>query len=345
MSLPTGVVDVRDNQRFDEVALDAYLQAHLGNYRGPLRVAQFAGGQSNPTFLLSTPEQSWVLRKKPPGKLLPSAHAVEREFRICNALAATDVPVPRMDLLCEDDAVIGTPFYVMEYLDGRVLVDAALPGVTPTDRAAISAEQIRVLASLHNVDYAALGLSDYGKPGNYFARQIGRWTKQYIAAKTDEIEPMDRLMEWLPAHAPSDDATTLVHGDYRIDNMIFAHDGARVLGVLDWELSTLGHPLADLAYYCMKYHMRAPRFGACGAVGVPTEEQTIAEYCRFVGRPGIAGWNFYLAFSFFRLASIVQGVYQRGLQGNASSDRALQMKDFAISSATSGWKLAQRTGR
>lgn len=340
MSGPTGLIEVRSNHRFDEDALDAYLRKHLSGYEGEPRIQQFAGGQSNPTFLLRMPNRSLVLRKKPPGLLLPSAHQVEREYRIYRALADTDVPVPETYLLCSDESIIGTPFYVMQYVEGRVFPDALLPDMEPADRRAICSEMMRVLANLHRVDYCVRGLSDYGKPGNYFVRQIGRWTKQYMAAQTDDIESMDQLIEWLPANAPEDDTTTIVHGDYKIYNLIFDPTQPRLLAALDWELSTLGHPLADLAYHCMKYHPAIPDQGPEVGDGFPTEEEVVAEYCRQTGRQGIDNWSFYLAFSFFRLASIVQGVYKRGLQGNASSERALQMKDSVAVLSDKGWELA-----
>ncbi len=246
MSGSFGLVEVRENHRFDEDALEVYLERNLDEYTRGARIQQFEGGQSNPTFLLTTPEKSYVVRKKPPGDLLPSAHQVEREHRIYQALADTEVPVPRTYLLCEDDAIIGTPFYVMEYVGGRVFSDPRLPDIPPGDRRGIYMEMIRVLAALHGVDYEARGLSDFGKPGNYFVRQTGRWTKQYLAAQTDEIPSMVRLIQWLPANVPDDDTTTIVHGDYQLYNLMYHPREAQCLALLDWELSTLGHPLADL---------------------------------------------------------------------------------------------------
>ena len=342
MSVPGGLIEVRSNHRFDEGALDAYLKQNLEGYSGPSSVRQFEGGQSNPTFLLTSGDERFVLRKKPPGKLLPSAHQVDREYRIYRALGDTDVPVPRTYLLCEDDSVIGTPFYVMEYLEGRVFRDAMLPDLNPVERKAVYSDMNRVLSAIHHVDYQSKGLGDYGKPGNYFSRQIGRWTKQYLAAKTDEITSMDHLIEWLPAHVPDDDTTTIVHGDYEIYNFMYYPTQPRVRAVLDWELSTLGHPLADLAYCCMKYHTPLAYRCVEPGDGIPTEEQFIAEYCRRTGRRGIENWNFCLAFSFFRLSSIIQGVYKRGLQGNASSEHALEMKDAVAKTSDKGWELARR---
>jgi aminoglycoside phosphotransferase (APT) family kinase protein len=333
-----GLVAVREAHRFDEDALDRYLQKHLDGYRGKGAIKQFEGGQSNPTFLLTSGDRRYVLRKKPPGTLLPTAHAIEREYRIYRALEDTDVPVPRAYLLCEDASIIGTAFYVMDYVKGRNFRDAGLRDFSPADRHAIYDDMNRVLAALHSVDYVAKGLTDYGKPGNYFERQIGRWTKQYIAAKTHENEPMNKLIEWLPQNVPADDITTIVHGDFQLYNLLYHPTEPRVVALIDWELSTLGHPMADLAYNCMKYHNAESN--ALGE-GIPTEDEYIAMYCKRTGRERIPGWNFYVAFGFFRLASIIQGVYKRGLQGNASSSAAVSMKNVAESTANTGWKVAQ----
>jgi aminoglycoside phosphotransferase (APT) family kinase protein len=323
------LIPVREAHRFDEDRLCDYLTAHLAGFKRPLRLLQFEGGQSNPTFLLSTEDKRYVLRKKPPGKLLPSAHMVEREYRIMKSLEKSDVPVPGMHLLCEDENIIGTPFLVMEYVQGLVVEDIILPDMTPRERRAIYFDMVRVLAALHAVDYVALGLENYGKPGNYFSRQIGRWSKQYVAAKTDEIASMERLMEYLPANVPADETSCIVHGDYRMGNMLLHPTEPRVVALLDWELSTLGHPLGDLGYSCMFYHSgiagRISLDGRTGSeTGIPSEEEFLAEYCRLTGRDGIPNWNFYLAFSFFRLASILQGVYKRGIMGNASSSEAIE---------------------
>jgi aminoglycoside phosphotransferase (APT) family kinase protein len=339
--------------KIDAEALARYLAQRLPDVSGALRVRQFAGGQSNPTYHLACgderegkPVREWVLRKKPPGTLLPTAHAVDREYRIFSSLAGSDVPVPRTYLYCDDASVIGTEFFVMEYVRGRIFWDATLPGLSPAERSAIYDEMNRVLAALHRVDYAARDLADYGKPGNYFARQIRRWTQQYEAAKTDHVEAMERLIEWLPAHIPGDDQTCLVHGDFRLDNMIFDAHEPRVRAVLDWELSTLGHPLADLAYNCMPYHgafrTAVPLRDVAGdASGIPTEAQYVAAYCRGTGRASIPAFGFYLAFSFFRSASIVQGVYHRGLQGNASSaQEALNMRARTLAASETGWRIA-----
>ena len=328
--------------RFDPGVLNVHLERELQGYSGPMKVQQFEGGQSNPTFLLTTPSGRYVLRKKPPGKLLPSAHAVEREYRLYRALQDTDVPVPRTFLLTEDSSIVGTPFFVMEYLEGRVFKDSRLPDVEPVERRAIYSDMIGVLAALHTVDYPAKGLSDYGKPGNYFVRQTGRWTKQYLASQTDTIPSMDHLMRWLPANVPNDDSTTIVHGDYQLYNMMYDPVESRCIAVLDWELSTLGNPLADLAYNCMKYHENKEGQSFSSGHGIPSESEVVQEYCRLTGRQDIENWNFCLAFSFFRMASIVQGVYKRGLQGNASSSSALQMKGMVAEAADTAWRIANR---
>ena len=297
-----GTTPVREAHRFDEAALARYLADRIEGFSGPLRVEQFKGGQSNPTYRLSTPDRAYVLRRKPPGKLLPSAHAVDREYRVLSALAGTEVPVARTHLLCEDESVIGTAFYVMDCVDGRVLWDPSLPGLSPTERGAIFEQMNRVIAALHSVDPTAVGLADYGRPGNYFERQIGRWSKQYRASETETIEAMDRLIDWLPANIPPGEETAIVHGDYRLDNLIFAADRPELLAVLDWELSTLGHPLADFAYHCMSWHVPSGVFRGLGgadlaALGIPSEAEYVASYCRRTGRDGIDPdhWDFYLS--------------------------------------------------
>jgi len=342
----TGTIPVREMHRFDEAALERFLVDRVPGFTGPLVVRQFEGGQSNPTFALEAGGRRYVMRKKPPGKLLPSAHAVDREFRVISALSATDVPVARAVALCEDESVIGTAFYVMGHVEGRIFRDPTLPGLAPAERAAIYDAMNDVLARLHKVDVAAVGLSDYGKPGNYFSRQLSRWTRQWELAKTAEIPAMDALSEWLPKHVPADDETTLVHGDYRLENMIFHPTEPRVLAVLDWELSTLGHPLADLAYNCILYHSSSATTKGIDAVdyaatGIPSEADYVAAYCRRTGRPGVPDFAFCLAFSLFRLASIAQGVYARGLQGNASSALATTMGDSARYLADKAWEIAQ----
>ena len=317
-------------QTLDTERLAPYLAEHLPGFSGDLTAEKFAGGQSNPTFRLSAGGRQYVLRRKPPGELLASAHAVDREFRVLRALADTDVPVPEAYLLCEDERIIGSMFYVMEYLEGRVFWDPTLPEVADNaERTAIYDEMNRVLAALHNVDVDAAGLADFGRPGNYFERQVGRWTKQYRASETEHSEAMETLIAWLPANMPPDDgAVSLVHGDYRLDNLMFHPTEPRIIAVLDWELSTLGHPLADLAYQVMAWQLPgdAGLRGLAGvdraSLGLPSDDAYVADYCRRTGRDGIDHWNFYLVFCFFRLAAILQGVKKRALQGNASSSEA-----------------------
>lgn len=336
---------VRAAHRFDEAALERYLASHIAGFAGPLSVQQFGGGQSNPTFLLGAGGRRYVLRKKPPGQLLKSAHQVDREYRIMKALAATDVPVPKMHALCEDESVIGTAFYVMDFLEGRIFRDPRLPGVAPSERAAIYDAMNDVLARLHKVDFARVGLGDFGKPGNYFERQIARWITQYRAAQTDAIADMERLIEWMPLNIPKDDSVSIAHGDYRLENTIFHPTEPRMIAVLDWELSTIGHPLADLAYNCMGYHVQNPRQGGLvgvdfAASGIPTERDYVATYCARVGRGPIENWSFYVSFSVFRLASIAQGVYKRGLDGNASSETAATFGNTCQFLAEHAWRLA-----
>ncbi len=319
--------------QLDEAALAAYLPDHLPGF-GRLREARkFAGGQSNPTFLLTGDGGRYVLRRKPPGQLLKSAHAVDREYRVMAALASTSVPVPPVLHLCEDEGVIGSVFFVMGFLDGRIFWDPALPELAHDERAPVFDAMNQALANLHLVDPAAVGLGDFGRPGSYFARQVARWSKQYAASETKSIAEMDGLMAWLEAEMPEDDGrVSLVHGDYRLDNMIFAPDGPRILGVLDWELSTLGHPWSDLAYQCMQW--RLPNEGVFRGLGtldrrahgLPNEADYVEAYCRRVGIGEIGNWTFCLAFSFFRLAAIIQGVLKRALDGNASNpERGLKM--------------------
>jgi aminoglycoside phosphotransferase (APT) family kinase protein len=312
--------------RLDETALAKYLEARLPGFKGPVEAQKTPTGQSNPTFILTAPSGRYVLRKKPPGQLLKSAHQVDREYRVMKALADTDVPVPRMLHLCEDDAVIGTAFYVMEFVDGTVFWDPALPELANARRAKVYDEQNRALAALHAVEAAKVGLADFGRAGSYFARQRDRWTKQYRASETERLEDMETLIAWLERNEPPDDGrSSLVHGDYRIDNMIFAPDGSRLLAIIDWELSTIGHPFSDLAYQCMQWRLpnRDAMRGLADvnrtALGIPTEEEYVALYCARMGLPEIPHWTFCLAFSFFRLAAIVQGVKKRGLEGNASN--------------------------
>ena len=323
-------------QHFDEVGLASYLEGRIDGFRGPLTAQKFAGGQSNPTFLLTTESKKYVLRRKPPGRLLRSAHAVDREYAVLRVLKDTDVPVAHPYCLCEDDSVIGSMFYLMSYEPGRIFWDPALPDVEREQRAPMYEEMIRVLATLHDIDVNAVGLGSYGKPGNYFARQLGRWTKQYRASETEKLTAVESLIAWLADNLPDDDGQeSLIHGDYRLDNMIFHSKKNNVVAVLDWELSTLGHPMADLAYFCM--FLRSPSMGDAkglggldrDAIGVPTESEIIARYCELRGIDNVDHWTFYLAFSFFRLAAIIQGVFKRALDGNASNAKALEVGGMA----------------
>ncbi len=318
-------------QTLDLSRLQGYLEEHVSGFSGELSAEKFPGGQSNPTFKLTAGDQHYVLRRKPPGELLKSAHAVDREYRVISALADTDVPVAKTYCLCEDEDVIGSMFYVMEYMDGRVFWDAKVPEVEDNDeRAAIYDEMNRVLANLHNVDVDAVGLSDFGRPGNYFERQISRWTKQYRASETELNANMETLIEWLPANLPPDDGVvSLVHGDYRLDNVMFHKTEPRIIAVLDWELSTLGHPLADLSYQCMAWALPYSEQGMSGlggvdraALGLPSDQEYVARYCERTGRSNIENWKFYMVFCFFRLAAILQGVKKRALIGTASSAEA-----------------------
>ncbi|HVS63079.1 MAG TPA: phosphotransferase [Thermoanaerobaculia bacterium] len=349
MSRPADLIPVRDVHSFDPQGLERWLERHVAGYRGPVEVLQFAGGQSNPTYSLESPSGRYVLRRKPPGKLLPSAHAVDREYRVLTALRATGVPVARTFALCEDDDVIGTAFYVMEHVDGRVLRDPLLPGCKPAERAAIYDAMNATLAVLHRVDFVAVGLEDFGKQGEYVARQIHRWTKQYRASETVTITEMDRLIEWLPRHIPEDDETTLVHGDFRLENMIFHPTEPEVLAVLDWELSTLGHPLADLSYNCLLYRTDPDAFGGFGdtdlaALGIPTESEYVAAYCRRTGRESIDGWEFYMAFALFRIAAILQGIMGRVVDGTAAAKNAAERGAMAPAVARRGWEIAEGMG-
>jgi aminoglycoside phosphotransferase (APT) family kinase protein len=339
-----GIAEVRDVHRFDVEALERYMRKHVDGYGGRLIVQQFRGGQSNPTYYLSADGQEYVLRRKPPGKLLPSAHAVDREYRVISALADTGVPVPRTYALCEDPDVVGTPFYIMEYVRGRLLTDPRLPGVPAAERARIYDAMNEVLARLHLVDWPAVGLEDFGRPGNYVARQIHRWTSQYRASETEKIPSMERLIEWLPGHIPADDTTTLVHGDYRLGNMLIHPTEPRVVAVLDWELSTLGHPLGDLAYNCMPYHLSGESMegfqgGAMADIGIPTEEAYLEAYCRRTGRAGIQDWDFYVGFAMFRLAAIAQGIMGRVIAGTANDPNARERGARARPLADAAWRL------
>ncbi|TDG12094.1 phosphotransferase family protein [Seongchinamella unica] len=325
-------------QDLDTARLGDYLAAYLPGLNGPITAEKFAGGQSNPTFRLSAGDQHWVLRRKPPGELLKSAHAVDREYRVISALQDTPVPVPRTYVLCEDESVIGSMFYVMEYLEGRIFWDPKLPEAqNNAERAAIFDSMNATMAALHNVNVDEVGLADYGKPGNYFERQVNRWSKQYRASQTQDIPEMERLMDYLVANMPEDDGQVrLVHGDYRLDNLMFHPTEPRAIALLDWELSTLGNPLADLANQCMAW-MLPGGGGIAGmqgvdrkSLGIPSDEEYIARYCERTGRQGIDNWNFYIIFSMFRLAAILQGVAKRAELGNASSPEAKARGEMVV---------------
>lgn len=347
-----GTMQVPEQHRVNEEALTHYLEAHLTGFRGPLQIEIFKGGQSNPTYRIQAASGLYVMRAKPGpvSKLLPSAHAIEREFRVLSALAGTDVPVARVFCLCEDESVIGRAFYVMQLVQGRVLWEQSLPGMTPMARGEIYDEMNRVLACLHRVEPARVGLADFGKPGNYFARQIARWTRQYQASETRSIDAMNRLMAWLPTRVPDDDTTTIVHGDYRLDNLIFDPNQPRILAILDWELSTLGHPLADFSYHCMSWHIPPGHFrGIAGLnlaeLGIPSEQAYIERYCQRTQRDPdqvMAHWDFYLAYNLFRLAAILQGIVKRVAEGTASNTQAPASADRVEPLAQIGWRIAQR---
>jgi aminoglycoside phosphotransferase (APT) family kinase protein len=341
-----GIAPVREVHRFDVRGLEEYLAGRLPGFTSPVEVRQFLGGQSNPTYHLRTAGgDEYVLRRKPPGKLLPSAHAVEREFRVMAALRGTDVPVPEALVLCEDPGVIGTVFFVMRYVAGRVLPELALPTLAPPERRALWDDAVDVLARLHQVDWRGVGLADFGKPGNYYARQIHRWVGQYRASETETIPAMERLIEWLPVHVPADDTTTLVHGDFRIGNTVVHPTAPRILAVLDWELSTLGHPLGDLGYLCTAFRMAPGIDGFRGldlsGLGIPSEAKIVARYCRLTGRDGIPGWEFYVAFALFRLAAICQGIMGRVRDGTASDPDARRRGERARPLAEAAWGVVE----
>jgi aminoglycoside phosphotransferase (APT) family kinase protein len=341
---------VADHLVIDAGPLAEFMRAHVEDFRGDLAVERFEGGQSNPTYKLTAGRSRYVLRRKPPGKLLPSAHAVDREYRVITALAGAGFPVPRSRVLCMDESVIGTAFYIMDYVEGRVFWDQSLPGASTSERAAIYDEMNRTIAALHTLDYGAIGLGDYGRPGNYFARQIDRWTRQYRSSEgAERVEAMDRLIEWLPRNVPPGEETTLVHGDYRLDNLLFHPSEPRVLAVLDWELSTLGHPLADFAYNGMSWHVSPAVFrGLAGvdleALGIPVEASYVRAYCERTGRRSIENWDFYLAFNLFRLAAILQGIAARAREGTAASADAIGVGRAARPLAELGWSRAASGG-
>jgi aminoglycoside phosphotransferase (APT) family kinase protein len=329
--------------------LESWMREHIDGFRGPLAAERFEGGQSNPTYKLVSGAGSFVLRRKPQGQLLPSAHQVDREYRVMRALATTAVPVPRVHALCEDDAVIGSAFYVMEFLAGRIFWDPRLPGLAPSERQAMFKSMNAVIAALHSVDHAAVGLVAFGRPGNYMARQIARWSRQYQASETDKQPAMDRLIEWLPRHLPPEGAARIVHGDYRIDNLIFHPTEPRVIGVLDWELSTIGDPLADVAYHSMAWRVTPELFrGLAGvdlaSLGIPSEEAYVATYCERTARDRSPDWEFYMIYSLFRLAAIMQGIAKRAIDGTAASSEAVELGRKARPTGEQAWALARSLG-
>lgn len=347
----TGTQNVREAHRFDERRLEAYLSSHVEGFCGPLTVTEFKGGQSNPTYRLAAASGNYVLRRKPPGKLLKSAHAVDREFRVISALHTSGFPVPRPYILCEDEAIIGTAFYVMECVEGRIFWELDLPGLDKGERSAIYDNVNETIAALHQTDHTAIGLDDFGVPGNYFERQISRWTRQYRASETGKIEAMDRLIDWLPGNVPDDESISIVHGDYRLDNMVIHPTEPRVLAVLDWELSTIGHPLADFTYHLMAWQMPEIGIGSTGLVGkpvaelgIPDEKTYIDQYCARTGRDGIPDRNFYSAFNFFRLAAILQGIAGRVRDGTAASKHAEQAVKAVQPLADLGWHYSAKHG-
>jgi aminoglycoside phosphotransferase (APT) family kinase protein len=344
-ALNTGTKPIAESHRFDQSALAAWMTVNVEGYQGPLELRQFKGGQSNPTYQLITPGRRYVMRRKPPGKLLPSAHAVDREFRVISALHPTGFPVPRPFGLCADEGVIGTMFYVMDMVEGRVLWDQSLPDYAPAERHAIHMAALKTLADLHNTDYRAIGLEGFGRPGNYMARQIDRWTKQYKASETQRIEAVERLIDWLPRTVPEDDQTTIVHADYRLDNMVMHPTEARVAAVLDWELSTLGNPLADFSYVLMQWvNGSIAAIPDLEAHGIPTMAEYVAEYCRLTGRASLPDLNWYFAYNAFRLAGIVQGIIGRVRDGTANSPQAAAMASRVPALGDAAWKFALLAG-
>jgi len=345
----SGTAEVAPALRFDEGRLARWMRGRVPGFAPPLSVRQFKGGQSNPTYLLESPSGRYVLRRKPPGRLLESAHAVDREFRVISALHRHGFPVPQPYAYCDDDSVVGTAFFVMGYVEGRIFWDLELPDVPSAETAAIYDDVNRTIARLHIFDFRALGLADFGRPGNYFARQISRWTGQYRASETGRIEAMERLIEWLPGHVPEDDSVAIVHGDFRLDNLVIHPTEPRVVAVLDWELSTIGHPLGDFTYHLMAWQMPEIGIGSTGllgkdlaALGVPTEEEYVRRYCERTGRDGIPCRDFYSAYNFFRLAAILQGIAGRVRDGTAASAHAGKAARAVAPLAELGWRCAQR---
>jgi aminoglycoside phosphotransferase (APT) family kinase protein len=348
----SGTRDVRDAHRFDFPRLEEYMLSHVEGFHGPLTVHQFKGGQSNPTYLLESPSGRYVMRRKPPGKLLKSAHAVDREFQVISALYAADFPVPRPYVLCEDEEIVGTMFFIMEFVEGRIFWELDLPDLDANERAAIYDHVGETIARLHNFDYEKIGLGDFGKPGNYFARQISRWSKQYYASETEKIEEMDKLIDWLPVNIPGDESVSVVHGDYRLDNLVIHPGEPRVIAVLDWELSTIGHPLGDFTYHLMAWQTPDIGIGSSGllgkdlkSLGIPTEDQYIAAYCGRTGRPeGIRNRDFYAAYNFFRIAAILQGIAGRVRDGTAASAHAERAGKAVPALVRMAWSYARNAG-
>ncbi len=348
-ALFSGTVAPEGADVLDEAKLTAWMTAHVKGFKGPLRQSKFAGGQSNPTYRIDAPSGSYVLRRKPFGPLLPSAHAVDREYTVIAGLHPTGFPVAKPFGLCVDESVIGSWFYIMDCVDGRTIWDGSMPGATPEQRRATYDAMIDTLAALHNVDVEQAGLSEYGRPGNYFGRQVSRWTKQYKLAETETMETMERLIEWLPATLPEQTRTSVVHGDYRIDNMIFAHDAPKVLAVLDWELGTLGDPLADFTYVAMAWVTEnGGRSGVADldrkALGIPELDEMVTRYCAATGRDGLPDLNWYFAYNFFRLAGIMQGIKKRVIDGTANSAHAKDMSDRVTPLADRAWEFAVKAG-
>lgn len=345
----TGTIAPSEADHLDEAKLTAWMNANVDGFAGPLTQGKFKGGQSNPTYKIGTPAKNYVLRRKPFGPLLPSAHAVDREFRVQSGLYKTGFPVARQFGLCTDDDVVGSWFYVMDMVDGRTIWDGAMPGAAPEERRAVYYAMIDTLAKLHNTDIEAAGLETFGKPGNYFGRQVDRWTKQYRLSETETLPSMEKLIEYLPATLPEQTRTSVVHGDYRIDNMIFAHDRPEVLAVLDWELSTLGDPMSDFTYLCMMYVTEnGGRSGVMdldrAALGIPELDETVERYCAATGRSQVPDMNWFFAYNFFRLAGILQGIKKRVIDGTASSAHAKAQSDRVAPLADKAWEFAKKAG-
>jgi aminoglycoside phosphotransferase (APT) family kinase protein len=344
-----GVKPVEERHRIDAGRLEDFLKQHMEGFRGPLVIEQFKGGQSNPTYRITAGGQRYALRRKPPGKLLPSAHAVDREFKVIKALHSVGFPVARPYVLCEDDSVIGTAFYLMDCMEGRVLWDQSLPGMAKEERRAIWGELNRVIALLHSIDYKAVGLADFGKAGSYIERQVGRWSKQYVASETQKIEAMDNMIAWLPKNIPATDETTIVHGDFRLDNTVFHATEPRLIAVLDWELSTLGDPLADFSYHCMSWHIPPGKFRGIeglplAELGIPTEQEYVDLYFKRTGRKGVdpSVWDYYMAYNLFRIAAICQGIAKRVVDGTAASEHARDAGARAPLLAELGWRQVEK---